>query len=202
MEPSTPPPEPAVRRRAERRRAPRLPLLPPFGCFPRAGTRLVQSPPRVAALAAASLVFFELLHRVARAPELLSSTLLAASSLPLLFMAVVSLVARLLADPDHFAQAVRHLTGLLLVVIVFFAVLYTELGISPANTPEVEVRGFWISLYFSVTTFTSLGYGDYVPTHESRPVAAVEALTGYVLLGLTVAALFFLLSHHSRKRRG
>jgi hypothetical protein len=30
----------------------------------------------------------------------------------------------------------------------------------------------------------------------------VEALTGYVLLGLTVAALFFLLSHHSRKRRG
>lgn len=52
------------------------------------------------------------------------------------------------------------------------------------------IHDFMIGLYFSVSTFTTLGYGDFVPTPETRVVASVEALSGYVLLGLIVASAF------------
>ncbi len=45
-----------------------------------------------------------------------------------------------------------------------------------------------ISLYFSVITLTSVGYGDYIPANdECRMYAGVEAISGYLLLALMVA---------------
>ena len=37
--------------------------------------------------------------------------------------------------------------------------------------------------YFSATTYTTLGVGDLFPTGAIRSVAAVEALSGFVLIG-------------------
>jgi hypothetical protein len=42
---------------------------------------------------------------------------------------------------------------------------------------------FNMSLYFSLETYSSLGYGDIVPTGALRPVAGTEALNGLMLLG-------------------
>jgi voltage-gated potassium channel Kch len=39
------------------------------------------------------------------------------------------------------------------------------------------------SLYFSAETYTSLGYGDIVPTGDLRLLAGVEALNGLLLIG-------------------
>ena len=45
----------------------------------------------------------------------------------------------------------------------------------------------WVSpLYFSVVTWTTLGYGDFTPPHELRLIAAVEALFGYLFFGMVV----------------
>jgi ion channel len=60
---------------------------------------------------------------------------------------------------------------------------------------------FWIGLYFSVSTLTTVGDGDFFPMPQTRLVAAIEALTGYVLLGLAVATAFTPLSHRSAARR-
>lgn len=49
-----------------------------------------------------------------------------------------------------------------------------------------NVKGFLISLYFSVVTFTTLGYGDVTPLGGSRPVAALEAFTGGFTMALFV----------------
>lgn len=45
-------------------------------------------------------------------------------------------------------------------------------------------------LYFSLTTYTSLGYGDVVPTGDLRLMAGSEALVGLLLIGWTAAYLY------------
>ena len=48
---------------------------------------------------------------------------------------------------------------------------------------------FWQALYFSIVTWTTLGYGDIVPLGWARALAASEALVGYLIMGVLVAAL-------------
>ena len=42
------------------------------------------------------------------------------------------------------------------------------------------------ALYFSIVTWTTLGYGDLQPIHAYRLLASAESLVGYVYLGLIV----------------
>jgi len=49
---------------------------------------------------------------------------------------------------------------------------------------------FLTSLYFSASTYTSLGYGDVVPTGPLTLLASSEALLGLLLIGWTAAYLF------------
>lgn len=53
-------------------------------------------------------------------------------------------------------------------------------------------------LYFSYVTFTTVGFGDLRPEGMCRALAVSEAITGYVLLGLFVAAAVavFAREHH------
>ncbi len=44
--------------------------------------------------------------------------------------------------------------------------------------------------YFSFTTYTSLGFGDIEPTGDIRFLAALEALTGLVLIAWTASFMF------------
>jgi len=41
-------------------------------------------------------------------------------------------------------------------------------------------------LYFSVVTFTTLGYGDFIPLGMARVVSAIEAFTGSFTIALFV----------------
>lgn len=45
-------------------------------------------------------------------------------------------------------------------------------------------------LYFSITTFTTLGFGDVHPTGNLRYLTGTEALTGLVLITWTASFLF------------
>ena len=47
--------------------------------------------------------------------------------------------------------------------------------------------------YYSATTFTSLGFGDMVPVGLLRLLAAVEALSGLVLIAWTASFLFVMM---------
>ena len=58
---------------------------------------------------------------------------------------------------------------------------YTDLCVIGAKQPS-DV------LYFSYVTFTTVGFGDLHPGGLCRAIAVAEAITGYVLLGLFVAA--------------
>ena len=45
------------------------------------------------------------------------------------------------------------------------------------------------ALYFSIVTYTTLGYGDIIVGQEFRIFAAMAALTGLLNLGLSTAFL-------------
>jgi len=47
-----------------------------------------------------------------------------------------------------------------------------------------------IALYFSAETYTSLGYGDVVPTGALRLLAGAEALNGLLLIGWSASYTF------------
>jgi hypothetical protein len=44
-------------------------------------------------------------------------------------------------------------------------------------------------LYFAVTTWTTVGYGDYTPTPAARTYAALEAMIGYLFMAFFIPTL-------------
>lgn len=64
---------------------------------------------------------------------------------------------------------------------VYRVFLQDAFKVTFAKIPEI---GFWDYLYYSVVTFTTLGFGDIVPTRLSaRIVVMAEVIAGYVMLG-------------------
>ena len=80
-------------------------------------------------------------------------------------------------------------------LITFFATLYFFSGLSfsgesLAFNPHISlwenIKVFFGALYFSVVTFTTLGYGDVAPIGIARALAALEAFLGSFTLALFV----------------
>jgi len=87
----------------------------------------------------------------------------------------------------------RNLFFSALVGILIFAFLIMKFGefVTDAS-PYVAVKlNFWKSLYLSIITFTTLGYGDVVPhSMFASIVCAVESFFGFIFLGFLAAAVY------------
>jgi hypothetical protein len=123
--------------------------------------------------------------RVGTAAEDLWKTLL-------LLLTVIMVVRRVLARPTVTIQSIYGALSAYLIVGLMFASGYAaiqHLGETaffangqPANTQTYQ--------YFSFTTLTTLGYGDFTAAQNGgRAVAVLEALTGQVFLATLVARL-------------
>lgn len=90
-------------------------------------------------------------------------------------------------------EGYAHERGLTVVAMVFgllalhaveiaaYAILYDRLGQFPGD--------FETALYFSASTFTTLGYGDVVPAPDHRLLAGIEGVMGLILIGWSTAIL-------------
>jgi len=94
-----------------------------------------------------------------------------------------------------YGEAPLRIIGLSMAIILVCAILYAFTGLSfqdsvqavNANqTLEQNLTLFASSLYYSVVTFTTLGYGDFTPVGISRAIAAIEAFTGSFTIALFV----------------
>jgi hypothetical protein len=89
------------------------------------------------------------------------------------------------------------LTMVVIVSILVCAVQYKEIGIiSPSG--EISHSPF-DALYFSIVTWTTLGYGDFQPTPELRIWAACEALMGYIIMAFYIALSLSILNTLKQK---
>lgn len=77
---------------------------------------------------------------------------------------------------------------LIIVIVIMFSLLYREFGIV---YNEAKVYDHWDTLYFSIVTLTTLGYGDFQPTPEIRLWASAQALLGYIFLALLMYIITF-----------
>jgi hypothetical protein len=73
-------------------------------------------------------------------------------------------------------------------IILISAVLFYYSG-QIGYQGRAIIPSFFDSLYFSVITFTTLGYGDFHPLNNYRMVAIIEALSGLFIMPLYIISL-------------
>lgn len=78
-------------------------------------------------------------------------------------------------------------------ILLLFANLYRWLGVTDSASKGPTT--FLTSLYYSVSTWTTLTYGDIVPNAITRPIAALQAITGYVVMAFLIAIIVSMLQN-------
>lgn len=88
---------------------------------------------------------------------------------------------RLLKMPGYLVgETVMVLATTSILEALLWASAYMALG---------EIKGLEPALYFSMVTFTTLGYGDIVLDESWRLLASFQAATGIIMFGWTTAIL-------------
>jgi hypothetical protein len=109
-----------------------------------------------------------------------------------LLMTAVVVIRRVLAKPTVTIQSIYGALSAYLIVGLMFAACYAAIqrldtknffaDNQPTNTQTLQ--------YFSFTTLTTLGYGDFTAARSGgRSIAVMEAVTGQVFLATLVARL-------------
>jgi len=115
---------------------------------------------------------------------------------------LVVAVLLIFASPFRFAafQAVIALCFLAYYLIQFFAKQCEIYGIRDmtvdASDPESIKKYADVCRYFSIITWTTVGFGDFIPTPADRVWVEIEALSQYFVMGLLIAALVKLISRN------
>lgn len=92
-----------------------------------------------------------------------------------------------------FGALTAHVTQIWMFGIAYYwLAAYGKLGDLIGNTGDSLMD----SVYFSFTTYTSLGFGDIEPIGDLRFLAGLEALTGLVLIAWTASFMFLEMSKY------
>jgi hypothetical protein len=106
------------------------------------------------------------------------------------------------------SQRIQAAVAAYLLIIIVFALGYTLIAFLipeafrfPDKPPNIgDPRFGYIFHYFSISTITTLGYGDIAPVHPfSRTLATVEALVGQLYTAILLARLVSLSVVHSQR---
>ena len=95
-----------------------------------------------------------------------------------------------------YGEEPQRVIGFSLLMVIGCAALYFgvgvkgpegKIGFDPQAGLFANIEHFLNCVYYSVVTFTTLGYGDIAPTGIARPVAALQAFSGAFMMALFVA---------------
>ena len=102
-----------------------------------------------------------------------------------------------IAQQIRLAHRIRVVLGVLAALgahfleVIVFAIGWQILLTAGVARLSMESPTFVDVLYFSASTYTSLGYGDIVPLGNAGLLAGSEALTGLVLIAWTASFTYF-----------
>ncbi|OXS99338.1 metal transporter [Notoacmeibacter marinus] len=94
-------------------------------------------------------------------------------------------------------------SAMLFIVLGLFAIHTVEVWLWAAVYLTIGVsETFEAALYFSTTTFSTLGYGDMVLGEEWRLLGSLEGINGFLLIGWSTAYLVAASTRHGPFRLG
>jgi len=82
--------------------------------------------------------------------------------------------------------------GLLLLLHILHVLLWQWAYFEILDIPELDT--FEESIYFSIVTYTTLGYGDIVIAGPWRILSGIQAMNGILMFGWSTALLFDMIS--------
>ena len=85
-----------------------------------------------------------------------------------------------------------------LIIILLFAGAYSANSTEFTNYGNPTSLHFEDTIYFSIITFTTVGYGDIAPTGTNKLIASIQSLTGVIL---NIAFIGYVLASHRFRRR-
>lgn len=82
----------------------------------------------------------------------------------------------------------------LLIIFLFIGIMFLHILETSLWATYYYTRGhfsnFETSLYFSLTSYTTIGYGDVLLPQRWRLLGAIEGVTGVLLCGISTAFIF------------
>jgi len=113
---------------------------------------------------------------------------------------------RRLARIYHTRRPIYHTVLIWLLIMWMFlgiciqASLWGLVYLHFASIPQIP--DIHTALYFSMVTYTSLGYGDIVLTGDWRALSAIEAANGLIIFGWTTALIFTFIQKIQKRTLG
>jgi len=75
-------------------------------------------------------------------------------------------------------------------IAVVFALVFQTLGPGAFDVDNLPEGNFLTMFYYSIVTFTTLGFGDVTPnTLTAAIIVMVEVILGYSMLGMLISVL-------------
>ncbi len=105
----------------------------------------------------------------------------------------------LVLPPNHYVtqRNLGHFFAFFIDLIIFFTVInllfktaHPSFPFSPDFKGVSRIDYIFNTLYYTIITMTTVGYGDFTPdTHLGRMIVALECLTSYVMFGLMIGLI-------------
>jgi hypothetical protein len=115
----------------------------------------------------------------------------------------MSLLLRYYVDADGHFKPRRALPAVIWTAVVLMMLHVVEVVLWASAyrlLPGNDLDSFEKAAYFSMVTFTTLGYGDItLADHQWRLLSGIEALNGILLVGWTTAFLFLVVQRSWQK---
>ena len=93
-------------------------------------------------------------------------------------------------------------------IVLFGTIIFLLAKTNPEKFGRLEGVGSQTIhdfIYFSFTTYTTVGYGDYIPVGPIRLISQIEALVGLVLIACSASYIFIIMQdywkRHARRLR-
>jgi hypothetical protein len=130
--------------------------------------------------------------------ELLIALLIVAACVVIHITGMASLVAWVLRKRSRQTSPTGLVHSSLLLISVFSVVLSLHLAETAIWATFYYLRdlfgNFETALHFSLTTYTTVGYGDLLLPQKWRLLGGIEAMSGVLLSGLSTAFIFAIIT--------